>query len=332
MIVAEMSANHNGSLKRALQIVEAAQKAGAHAVKLQTFTAETITMRSNHPRFRVSNDNPWAGQSLFELYQRASLPWEWHKEIFDLGKKIGITVFSSPFDSTAVDFLEKLDAPAYKIASCELVDLELIRCCARTGKPLIMSTGMASFDEIKEAVETAREVGPCDLVLLRCSTVYPSPAGLSNLKIMNHLAESFHVLTGFSDHTVGIGASLAATALGAVLIERHFTLSRKDRGLDDFYALEPSELKLLVDESKAAHEAVGSIRYELSEDEKPYKRYRRSLFFARDIRKGSCIVPEDIRSIRPSDGLAPKYLKEIVGRKVRLDVKRGIPVSWDLVE
>ncbi|GIK54232.1 MAG: pseudaminic acid synthase [Planctomycetota bacterium] len=328
-IVAEMSANHNGSLERALQIIKAAHDAGADAVKLQTYKPETMTLDVDHPRFRVKGSNPWDGEHLYDLYQKAMTPWEWHEQLFSYGKSLGIAIFSSPFDASAVDLLESLEAPAYKIASFELVDHDLIRRCAVTGKPVIMSTGMASLVEIAEAVQVAREADVRGLLLLKCTSAYPAPPEAINLRTIPHLAAAFDVVAGLSDHTMGTGVSVAATALGAALIEKHFTLSRADGGVDASFSLEPDELLRLVSETKIAHLALGQVSYLQGEMESSFRRYRRSLFFVRDLQAGASVTDQDIQSLRPGDGLPPKYKRAIVGRSLSHSVTRGTPVSWD---
>lgn len=330
-IIAEMSGNHNNSLERAVEIIAAAKHAGADAIKLQTYTAETMTLNVDHPRFRVHGTNPWDGEHLFELYAKASTPWEWHPRLFEYGREIGITVFSSPFDDTAVELLESLGAPAYKIASFELVDLELVRRCAATGKPLIMSTGMASLSEIADAVEAAREARASEIVLLKCTSAYPAPPEEINLRTIPHLAEAFDVVAGLSDHTMGIGVPIAATALGAAVIEKHFTLSRADGGVDASFSLEPAELALLVEETRKAHTALGKVQYVQGNLESSFKRYRRSLLFIRDLPAGSIIGADDVRALRPGDGLPPKYLTSVIGRRLKESVKKGTPASWDLL-
>lgn len=330
-IVAEMSANHNGSIDRALQIIHAAHEAGADAVKLQTYTADTMTLDVDHPRFRVKGSNPWDGEHLYDLYRKAMTPWEWHERLFACGRELGITIFSSPFDCSAVELLQSLDAPAYKIASFELVDIDLIRCCAATGKPLIMSTGMASLAEISEAVQAAREANAEGLILLKCTSAYPAPPEAINLRTIPHMAEAFGVVAGLSDHTVGTGVSVAATALGAAFIEKHFTLARTDGGVDSSFSLEPAELAQLVRESRMVHAALGRICYVHGEVESSFKRYRRSLFFVRDISAGTRITELDIEALRPGDGLPPKYRPAIVGHVVKQAVLRGTPVSWDVL-
>lgn len=330
-IIAEMSANHNGSLDRALKIIEAAKSAGADAVKLQTYRAETMTLDVDHPRFRVQGDNPWDGAHLFELYEQASTPWEWHEELFDRAREVGITIFSSPFDASAIELLESLNAPAYKIASFELVDHELIRRCAKTGKPLIMSTGMATVTEIAEAVDVARESGAESLALLKCTSSYPAPYETMNLRTIPNLAETFSVLAGLSDHSMGIGVPVAATAMGATIIEKHVTLSRADGGVDSTFSLEPDELAQLVAETRNAHSALGCVTYVKSDLETSFKKYRRSLFIVKDLPAGHVLTGEDVVALRPGDGLPPKYKDIVVGRSLGSDVSRGTPVSWDIL-
>ena len=331
-IIAEMSANHNGSLERALKIIKSAKDAGADAVKLQTYKAETMTLNIDHPRFMVKGENPWEGQHLYQLYEKASTPWEWHPELFEYGKEVGITIFSSPFDKDAVNLLEKLNSPIYKIASFELVDHDLIRLCAETGKPLIMSTGMASLEEITEAVNVAKIAGANELVLLKCTSAYPAPAKSINLKTIKDLQERFSLHTGLSDHTMGVGVAVAAVAMGATVIEKHFTLARSDGGVDSSFSLEPDELKQLVDETKNAHEAIGKVSYIQEGLESSFKKYRRSLFFIKDLPTGKVITEGDLRSLRPGDGLPPKYKKSIIGRKLKESVARGTPLEWQLLE
>jgi len=330
-IIAELSGNHNQSIDRAKDLIWSAKESGADAVKLQTYTAETMTLDVDHPRFIVKVDNRWDGDHLFNLYQQAYTPWEWHQELFDYAKELGITIFSSPFDPTAVELLESLEVPAYKIASFELVDHNLIALCAATGKPLIMSTGMASLNEISEAVEVARENGAEDIILLKCTSAYPAPPELVNLRTIPNLESTFDVLSGLSDHTMGIGVPIAAVALGATVIEKHFTLARSDGGVDSAFSLEPEELKLLVDESKRAHAALGQVSYTPGDVESSFKKYRRSLFIVRDLKAGDVIGKGDVKSLRPGDGLAPKYMEIIIGKKIFQDVKRGTPVTWELL-
>jgi pseudaminic acid synthase len=330
-IIAEMSANHNGSLQRALDIILAAKTAGADAVKLQTYTAETMTLNVDHPRFRVKGNNPWDGEHLFDLYEKAATPWEWHEQLFNYAKEIGITIFSSPFDSTAVKLLESLNAPAYKIASFELVDHDLIRCCAQTGKPLIMSTGMASIIEISEAVDVAREAGAENLVLLKCTSSYPAPYETMNLNTIKNLAETFSVQSGLSDHSIGTAVPVAATALGAAIIEKHVTVSRDDGGVDSSFSMEPHELAQLVEDTRNAHLALGNVTYVKGDEETSFKKYRRSLFIIRALPKGHILTVDDVAALRPGDGLAPKYKNSVLGRALCKDVSRGTPVLWDIL-
>ena len=287
-----------------------------------------MTLNVDHPRFRVGGSNPWSGDHLYELYEKAHTPWEWHREIFDYGKSLGIAVFSSPFDATAVDLLESLNAPAYKIASFELVDLDLIRRCASTGKPIIISTGMASLIEISEGVAAAREAGAADIIVLKCTSAYPTPPEDMNLRTIPHLAQAFDVHVGLSDHSMGVGAAVAAVALGAVFIEKHFTLARSDGGVDSTFSLEPAELQSLVTETRVAQLALGQVSYIPKDLESSFRRYRRSLFFVRDVPAGKKVLPEDIQALRPGDGLPPKYRTAVVGRTVKVAVTRGTPVSW----
>lgn len=331
-VVAEMSGNHNGELSRALALVDAVAGAGAHAVKLQTYTADTLTIDVDDPRFRVSADHElWGGESLYQLFQRAHTPWEWHEPIFTRAREHGLTVFSSPFDPTAVTLLEKLDAPLYKIASSEIVDLPLIRLAAGTGKPLIISTGMASIAEIGAAVQAARDGGCTDLVLLSCTAAYPTPPRDSNLRRLPVLAQAFGLPVGVSDHTLGIGVPIAAVALGACVIEKHVTLARADGGVDSAFSLEPAELAALVVESGRAWEALGSPVIDPTDAEREGLRFRRSLYVVEDVRAGDPVTRENIRSIRPAGGLPPGDIVAVLGRTFRQNAAKGTPLSWDLV-
>lgn len=331
-VIAEMSGNHDRSLKRALEIVEAAAKAGAHALKLQTYTADTLTLDIDSGEFHIGDPkSPWKGTSLYRLYEKASTPWAWHKEIFRRCRKLGMVGFSTPFDATAVDFLESLDVPMYKIASFENTDLPLIRKVARTGKPVIISTGMATAAEISDAVQTARAAGCRKLVLLKCTSQYPAKPEDSNLATIPHMRELFGVQVGISDHTLGIGAAVAATALGATVIEKHFTLARSHGGVDAAFSLEPAELKALVAESEIASRASGRVRYGATASEKSSFQFRRSLYIAEDVKAGERLTPRNLRSIRPGYGLSVKYYDVVLGKRVKRDVARGTRLSWDLL-
>lgn len=332
LIVAEMSGNHNQSLERALAIVEAAARAGAHALKLQTYTAETMTLDVNGPEFAINDrDSLWKGTTLHQLYRQAHTPWEWHRPIFDRCRQLGMIAFSTPFDATAVDFLESHDVPAYKIASFENADLPLIRRVAATGKPMLISTGMAGLGELDEAVRAAREAGCRDLILLKCTSSYPATPEESNLRTIPHLQELFGVPVGLSDHTLGIGVALASVALGAVIIEKHFTLARADGGVDAAFSLEPGELAALVVESKRAWQALGRVSYGRTVGEKKSLQFRRSLYVTQDMKAGDSFTPDNLRAIRPGHGLSPKYYDTLLGKRVSRDVKKGTPAGWDLL-
>jgi pseudaminic acid synthase len=331
-IVAEMSGNHNGSLDRALALVDAAAEAGAHAIKIQTYTADTMTVDVKHPRFRISQGHElWGDEYLYQLYERAHTPWEWHEAIFQRARERGLTPFSSPFDRTAVELLEKLDAPMYKIASSEITDLPLIRLCASTGKPLIISTGMASVQEIAAAVDAARGAGCRDIVVLSCTASYPAPPEHTNLRRIPVLAEAFRVPIGLSDHTLGIGVPVASVAFGACLIEKHVTLDRGDGGVDSAFSLEPQELAALVVESERAWQALGTTAIGPTEAEKEGLRFRRSLYVVTDVRAGDPVTEENVRSIRPTGGLAPDAIGLVLGRTFQRDAAKGTPLSWDLI-
>lgn len=327
-IIAELSANHNGSLETALQLIEAAKQAGADAVKLQTYRPDTITLDSDGEDFTIRG-GLWNGRTLYELYQEAHTPWEWHKPLFDHARKLGITIFSSPFDTTTVDLLEDLNVPAYKIASFEAVDLSLIRYAAATGKPLIISTGMADVEEIQEAIDTARQAGCKELALLHCVSGYPAPAADYNLHTIPDMMRRFGVVTGLSDHTPGNATAIAAVALGAAIVEKHFTLDRTGGGPDDSFSLEPAELAALCRDCRTAWEALGKVDYGRKSSEQGNVKFRRSLYFVKALEAGEVITADAVKSIRPGFGLAPKHLHEILGKRVRVAVQPATPVSWD---
>ncbi|RJP85622.1 MAG: pseudaminic acid synthase [Desulfobacteraceae bacterium] len=331
-IIAEMSGNHNQSLDRALAIVDAAAECGAHAIKIQTYTADTMTLDIDSGEFYISDPGSlWKGKSLYQLYQEAHTPWEWHRPIFDRAREKGLIAFSTPFDETAVDFLETLDAPCYKIASFENTDIPLIRKVAATGKPMIISTGMATIAELDETVREARAAGCRDIILLKCTSSYPATPENSNLLTIPHMRDLFDCPVGLSDHTPGIGAAVASVALGACVIEKHFTLDRADGGVDADFSLEPDEMAALVTESKRAWQSLGKIQYGPTEAEKKSLVFRRSLYIAKDLKAGDVLTRENVRCIRPGYGLAPKYLDVILGKQVRKEVKRGTPVDWGMV-
>ena len=330
-IIAEMSANHNGSLENALALIEQAKLCGANAVKLQTYTADTMTLNSSNPDFMI-RDGLWAGQNLYALYESAYTPWEWHPVMFEKAKELGISIFSSPFDRTAVDFLEDLGAPAYKIASFEAIDHPLIEYAASTGKPMIISTGMADQDEIKEAIDVARQAGCNELAVLHCVSGYPAPPSDYNLKTIADLESRFGVLAGLSDHTLSNTTALASVALGARIVEKHFTLDRNAGGVDDSFSIQPEQLSALVRDCKEAWEAIGSVHYSKKDSEKENSKYRRSLYFVDNLRAGTVISNEHVRSIRPGFGLAPKELKKVIGKKLCVDVAGATPVKWECFE
>lgn len=329
-VIAEMSANHNQSLDQAARILEAAKEAGADAVKLQTYTADTLTIDCDKECFRISG-GPWDGRVLHELYREAFTPWEWQPRLQEIARALGIDLFSTPFDATAVAFLEDMGVPAHKVASFEIVDLPLIRLVARTGKPIIMSTGMATLAEIDEAVRTAREAGASQIALVKCTSAYPAPAEEANLRTIPHLAEAFGVPVGLSDHTLDIAVPLAAVTLGACIVEKHFTLSRGVPGPDTAFSLEPQEFKAMVEAVRTAEKAIGQVHYGVSEREAGSRVFRRSLFVVQDMKAGEPFTRKNVRSIRPGHGLHTRYLEEILGRSASRDVARGTPLSWDLL-
>lgn len=332
-VIAEMSGNHNQSLERALQIVDAAADAGAHALKIQTYTADTMTLDISVGEFFISNANSlWDGTSLYDLYKRAYTPWEWHEPIFEHARKRGMVAFSTPFDATAVEFLEGLDVPCYKIASFENTDIPLIRLVAATGKPLIISTGMATMDEIAETVDAARSAGCRDLVLLKCTSSYPSSPLSSNIRTIPELRNRFGCDVGLSDHTMGLGVSIASIALGASVIEKHFTIQRSDGGVDSAFSMEPHELTALVEQTKNAWQSLGEIQVGPTEEEIPSLQFRRSLYVVNDVEKDQVFSTNNIRAIRPGSGLPPKMMDKVIGRKATRNIKRGTPLSFDLFE
>jgi pseudaminic acid synthase len=330
-IIAELSANHNGDIERALRIIEEAKNAGADAIKLQTYTQDTITLKSDSEQFQI-HGGLWDGRSLYELYTEAHMPWEWHKTLFKKAEEIGITIFSSPFDFTAVDLLESLNAPAYKIASFELVDLPLIKRVAQTGKPMIMSTGMANETEIQEAITTARNNGCTELVILHCVSGYPAPAEEYNLRTIADMSQRFGVLAGLSDHTIDNATAVAAVVLGACVIEKHVTLDRRGGGADDSFSIEPLELAQLCKDAKTAWSALGKINYEKTPAELGNIKFRRSLYVVKDIVKGEKLTADNIRSIRPGFGLAPKYYEQVLGGRANQNILSGTALSFDLFD
>ncbi len=327
-IIAEMSANHNGDINNAFRILDEAKKAGADAVKMQTYTADTITLDCDEEEFQI-HGGLWDGRTLYNLYQEAHTPWEWHKPLFDYAQKLGITIFSSPFDNTAIDLLEDLNAPAYKIASFEAIDLPLIKYAASTGKPLIISTGMADLEEITEAVEAAKEAGCKELALLHCVSGYPAPAEDYNLYTIPDMIKHFGLVTGLSDHTLDNTTAITSVALGASIIEKHFTLDRKRGGADDSFSLEPNELTALCRDTKTAWQALGQIDYSQKASEQANIKFRRSLYFVKDMKAGDIITSDAVRSVRPGYGLAPKYLEEIIGAVIKFDVRKNQPAKWE---
>jgi pseudaminic acid synthase len=331
-VIAEMSGNHNQSLDRALAIVDAAARAGAHAVKLQTYTADTMTLDLVEGEFTIADPNSlWSGQSMHALYQKAHTPWDWHAPIMERANALGMACFSSPFDESSIDFLETLDVPCYKIASFECIDLPLIRRAAGTGKPLIISTGMATIAEIAEAVDTARSGGCKDLVLLKCTSNYPASPENTNVRTIAHMRQLFGCEVGLSDHTMGIGTAIAAVAFGATVVEKHFTLSRAEGGVDSAFSLEPDELARLVIETERAWQALGEVRYGPTAAEEKARTRRRSLYIAEDLEAGAILTASNLRRIRPGHGLAPKFFDVLLGRRVTRAVKKGTPATWDLI-
>ncbi|WP_083411621.1 pseudaminic acid synthase [Janthinobacterium sp. 1_2014MBL_MicDiv] len=331
-VIAEMSGNHNQSLERALEIVEAAARTGAHGLKIQTYTPDTMTLDINEREFHISDPNSlWAGTSLYKLYGEAYTPWEWHAPIFKRARELGMIPFSTPFDDTAVDFLESLEMDCYKIASFENTDLPLIRRVAATGKPVIISTGMATVAELDETVRAAREAGCRDLILLKCTSTYPATAANTNILTIPHLRELFGCEVGLSDHTMGVGVSVASVALGASVVEKHFTLSRADGGVDSTFSMEPAEMAQLVVETERAWQALGNVAYGPTAAEMKSLQYRRSLYVSQDVKAGEVLTRENLRAIRPGLGLPTKFMDVFLGKCVTSDVPRGTPLSWDLI-
>ena len=330
-IIAEMSANHNGSLETAFRIIEEAKKAGADALKIQTYKPDTITLNSDLPDFQI-HGGLWDGKTLYELYEWAHTPWEWHKPLFEHAAKTGITIFSSPFDNTAVDLLEDLNAPAYKIASFEAVDLQLIQYVANTGKPMIISTGMANAEEIEEAIDAARQGGCRELAILHCVSGYPAPAEDYNLRTVPDMISRFGLITGLSDHTLDNTTAIASVALGASIVEKHFTLNRSGGGPDDSFSLEPDDLAALCRDSKTAWQALGQVDYGRKSSEEGNVQFRRSLYFVKDLKAGDVITADVVRSVRPGYGMAPKYLKKIIGVRLRGDVRACTAVTKERID
>lgn len=331
-VIAEMSGNHNQSLERALKIVEAAARSGAHGLKIQTYTPDTMTIDLDEREFHITDSKSlWADTSLYKLYGEAYTPWEWHKPIFDRARELGIIPFSTPFDDTAVDFLEELDVPCYKIASFENTDIPLIRRVAATGKPLIISTGMATVAELDETVRVARDAGCKELILLKCTSTYPATAENTNILTIPHMRDLFSCEVGLSDHTMGMGVSVAGVAMGATVIEKHFTLDRADGGVDSAFSMEPAEMAQLVVETERAWQALGQVRYGPTEAEKKSIQFRRSLYVVQDIKAGDALTRENVRAIRPGFGLPTKYIEIVLGKTVKRDVPRGTALRWDLI-
>lgn len=329
-VIAEISANHNGRMETAMRLIEEAHQAGASAVKLQTYKPDTITLKSDAEEFRIRG-GLWDGRTLYDLYQEAHMPWEWHKPLFEHARQTGITIFSSPFDATAVDLLEDLNAPAYKIASFEAVDLQLIRYVASTGKPMIISTGMADAEEIAEAIDAAKSAGCEQLALLHCVSGYPAPASDYNLRTIRDMIQRFDVVTGLSDHTLDNATAVASIALGAAIVEKHFTLNRCGGGPDDSFSLEPDDMRALCRDTRTAWSALGEVGYTRRSSESANAQFRRSLYFVRDLRKGELVTADTIRSVRPGYGLAPKYWDQVIGRPVQRDVSSNTPVTVEAV-
>lgn len=331
-IIAEMSANHNQEFNRAVRIIEAAKKSGADAIKLQTFTPDTHTIDSDSRYFRLKGGTPWDDQTLYDLYRHAYMPWEWQPKLMKIANDIGLDLFSAAVDPSSVDFLEQMDVPVHKITSFEILDIPLIEKMVQTGKPLLISTGMATFSEIDEAVDAAINAGAKQLALLKCTSAYPAPPEEMNLRAIPHLSDTFHVPIGLSDHTIGTTIPIVAVSLGACIVEKHFTLSRADNSPDSSFSLEPSEFKAMVDAIRTAEKAFGCVNYQVTEREKASREFRRSLFVIQEVKAGDIFTHDNIRSIRPGQGLHPRHLKELIGLRATRDIPRGTPLSWDLID
>lgn len=330
-IIAELSANHRQQFDEAVKLVKAAKEAGANAVKLQTYRPDTLTVQCDGPEFQIGGGTPWDGRNLYDLYAEAFMPWEWQPKLKEIANEIGLELLSTPFDRTAVDFLEEMGVPAYKVASFEIIDIPLIEYISRKGKPIIMSTGMATLAEIDEAVRAAHSAGASQIALLKCNSAYPSPPEEMNLRTIPHLAEAFRLPVGLSDHTLNIAVPVAASVLGACIIEKHLTISRSTPSPDSVFSLEPHEFKAMVESIRTAEKALGEVLYEVTEGEAKSRVFRRSLFVVRDIAKGEVFTDENVRSIRPSDGLHPRYLMEVLGRSATKNIRLGTPLSWKLI-
>jgi len=330
-IVAELSANHRQKLDEAIELIRVAKEVGADAVKLQTYTPDTMTIQCDNPEFRIGGGTLWDGKTLYDLYSEAYMPWEWQPKLKKLADDLGIDLLSTPYDKTAVDFLEEMGVPAYKVASFEIVDIPLIEYIASKGKPIILSTGMAALEEIEEAVQAARKAGASQIALLKCTSVYPAPPEEMNLRTIPDLAKKFRVPVGLSDHTMGISVPVAAVALGACIVEKHFTLSRSIPSPDSAFSLEPDEFKSMVRAIRTAEKALGEVNYEVTEQEAKSRVFRRSLFIIKDVKAGEVFTEENISSIRPGYGLHPRYLKEVLGRRAAQDIQTGTPLSWELI-
>jgi pseudaminic acid synthase len=330
-IVAELSANHRHKLDEAIELIRVAKEVGADAVKLQTYTPDTITIQCDRPEFRIGGGTPWNGKTLYDLYGEAYMPWEWQPKLKKLADDLGLVLFSTPYDKAAVDFLEETGMPAYKVASFEIVDIPLIEYIASKGKPIILSTGMATLEEIEEAMQAARKAGASQIALLKCTSVYPAPPEEMNLHTIPDMAKKFRVPVGLSDHTMGISVPVAAVALGACIVEKHFTLSRSIPSPDSAFSLEPQEFKAMVEAIRTTEKALGEVNYETTKQEAKSRVFRRSLFIVKDMKEGEVFTEENVRSIRPGYGLHPRYLKDVLGRRAIKDIKGGTPLSWELV-